>query len=148
MFSFWGKKDEALIHKGACAGGSTAQPDWLQVETEHNYFCRALADLFAANGYRVLAAHPHQGQGEPEARECGYLLQRDDKLVLGLGLRQVLVVTSDVVGRLGRALLSARADSGLLLTTSSFTMAALRAAQDWQIELYDRQQLRKLLNGR
>ena len=122
-----------------------ARADWARLESDHNYFCRLLSELFTRNGYQVLELRVYQDPRDEVARECGVVLQRDGKRCVGLGLRQDLVVTSDVVGRLGRSLRPARAAAGLVITTSFFTDAAVEAARGLSIRLYNRHQLWELL---
>ena len=123
----------------------STRPDWGRLEADHDYFCRLLSELFTRNGYQVLELRVYHDPREEVARECGVVLQRDGKRYVGLGLRQDLVVTSDVVGRLGRALRTAQAAAGLVITTSFFTAAAVEAARGLSIRLYNRHQLWELL---
>lgn len=119
---------------------------WERLEGEHDYFCAALAHLFGAAGYQVLDQRVHQAPREEVVHECGFVLRRDGQRHFALGLRQDLVVTTDVIGRLGRVVQTGQAEAGLIVTTSFFTDAAAQAARYMPLRLYDRQQLWRLLN--
>jgi hypothetical protein len=126
---------------------ASARPDWGRLEDDHDYFCRTLAELFQSLGYQVLSTRVYRVPSDEGARECAFVLQRAHSRSVALGLRQDLIVTSDVVGRLGRALSAAQAATGLLITTSLFSDAAREAARRWFILLVDRHQLWELLQS-
>jgi hypothetical protein len=119
---------------------------WERLVAEHDYFCAALTHLFEAAGYRVLDRRVHREPREEATHSCGFVLRRGDQQHIALGLRQDLIVTSDVVGRLGRVVQSQQAEAGLIVTTSSFTDAAVQAARRQPITLYDGHELWRLLN--
>jgi hypothetical protein len=119
---------------------------WERLQGDHDYFCVALTHLFEVEGYQVLDQRVYRDPREEVTRECGFMLRRDSQQHIALGLRQDLVVTSDVVGRLGRVVQAGQADAGLIVTTSFFTDAAAQAARCLPLSLYDRQQLWRLLN--
>jgi hypothetical protein len=123
---------------------ATATP-WERLEADHDYFVGVLKHLFECHGYQVQEVRVHLAPRREEARACGFVLPRSGQRCLGLGLRQDLLVTSDVVGRLGRTLKAAQFDAGLLITTCFFSEGARQAARGLQITLYDRCQLWDLL---
>ena len=121
---------------------------WERLEGEHDYFCAALTHVFEAAGYQVLDQRVHRAPQEEVVSECGFVLRRDGQQHLALGIRQDLVVTTDVIGRLNRVVRTVQAESGLIVTTSFFTEAAAQAAHCQPITLYDRHELWRLLNSR
>ncbi len=120
---------------------------WERLEGEHDYFCAALTHLFEVTGYQVLDQRVNPDPRVEVNRECGFVLRRDGKQHIALGLRQDLVVTTDVIGGLGRVVQTVQAEAGLIVTTSYFTAAAAQAARCLPIALYDRHQLWRLLHS-
>jgi hypothetical protein len=80
---------------------TATETSWERLEADHAYFCGVFKHLLAGAGYQVEKARVYQAPREEAARECGFVLQRAGRRWLGLALRQDLIVTSDVVGRLG-----------------------------------------------
>jgi hypothetical protein len=118
-----------------------SRPEWPRLEADHSYFCQALTVLLEANGYCVLRRRVHQLPREEWACEYGAVLLRDGSRCVALGLRRNLVVTSEVVGRVCSARLAVQAQSGLVVTTSFYSPAAVDLARSQRIELFDREQL-------
>jgi HJR/Mrr/RecB family endonuclease len=118
-----------------------SRPEWPRLEADHSYFCQALTDLLEANGYCVLRRRAHQLPRAEAAHEYGAILLRDGSRCIALGLRQNLVVTSEVIGRVSRARLAAQAQCGLVVATSFYSPAAVDLARSRRIELFDREHL-------
>jgi hypothetical protein len=119
----------------------TTRPDWELLENDHDYFVQVLGQLFQAQGYAVAGIRNWPSQLDNQPREAMFFLERQGQMSIGLGLRWLLMVTSDVIGGFTRALGGPQESRAVIVTTSLFTEAAVQSASRLSIELYDRDRL-------
>ena len=117
--------------------------DWRFMLADAEYFRRALALLFAARGYTVRGLQIHHDPLDEAPREVVFALEREGTRYAALCVRWIVPVTSEVVARFVASLAGARADIGIIVTTSIFTDGALERARGLPLELYDREHLQQ-----
>lgn len=117
------------------------RPDWQRLLADTDYYARVLAALFRGRGYQVRGWQSFRDPLDEDERVLLFALRAGETQHAALCVRWIIPVTSEVVGRFGKALATTQASAGLIVTTSIFTKGALETARDLPVELCDRQRL-------
>lgn len=105
---------------------------------ETDYYRQALSQLFRQRGYTVMGSWVMRDPQEREPREILFSLRKNSTVYAALCVRWVVPVTSDVIERFEGALAATRAETGMIVTTSTFTPAALERARGLPVQLFER----------
>lgn len=120
-----------------------ARPAWPRMLAETNYFRHAMVRILLARGYTVLRWWEIKDPIERQTREIVFALKRGDQLHAALAGRWVIPITSEVITRFEKAMVTTKASSGMIVTTSYFSDAARARAAGLPVELHDGAQLQK-----
>lgn len=106
-----------------------ARPSWARLMADTDYLQSVLNAIFQFQGYTVLRCLPLPDPHEREVRDLVFELHRDGLTIAALCGRWVIPITSEIVTRFQTALVLVQAGGGMIVTTSSFTEAAIERAR-------------------
>jgi len=124
------------------------RPDFSLMLADTQYYRKALHAIFKERGYKVtgFAILKDTDPTVREPYEIVFSLRKGSELYCAFCVRLVVPVTSDVISRYEKALHTTRATHGMIVTTSTFSFAALERAKGLPIELYDCGSLQKWID--
>jgi hypothetical protein len=114
---------------------------------ETDYYRKAMQRIFAERGYRVRGYTLLKDPVEREAREIVFALRKGNIVYCAFCVRWVVPVTSDVIERYEKALMNTQARRGLIVTTSSYTPAAINRAQGLPVDLFQRNDVKQWIDN-